>query len=506
MTALKRLLPLGMALVTIAFAAATGTEETSRTEEPLRLTMLLAIHESWPYQEDWPMWEWIEEEMNVEFDVQTSSWGAMVEAINLNVAAGSMPDLTYFTQLRDAKKFGQDGVLANILDYTDQMPNFSNWMGRYPGVVETFVAADGGLYMYPNEGFGEANRIIWMYRDDIFEQHGLSTPHTYDELYEVAKTLKGIYPESYPFTIWGGLIHMLLWTTPQFDTTSPYWYDGNGFYRDSAGVVQYGPATDNFKELLRHFNRFHEEDLMPPDWLTLSQPQYQNMVATDNTFITVDFLAMIGVLLPPLQQENPSFSMRFAPPPAGIPGSDRNIYFHILKQGLSVSSQSDHVPQIMQAYDWFYSEDARQLVSWGRDDALFVDGDDGSRIINPTYPDVSAVRAQTGWSTNGAYIWYDFNAWLVPSVPEMADAYQKAWDGGYAEEPRTPPRLTAEEQRDSVVTLEAILKHAEANIVKFITGDRSLSEWSAYVGELNDLGLDDMIALAERAYRRTDAQ
>jgi putative aldouronate transport system substrate-binding protein len=56
------------------------------------------------------------------------------------------------------------------------------------------------------------------------------------------------------------------------------------------------------------------------------------------------------------------------------------------------------------------------------------------------------------------------------------------------------------------VTLEAILKHAEANIVKFITGDRSLSEWSAYVGELNDLGLDDMIALAERAYSRADAQ
>ena len=57
-----------------------------------------------------------------------------------------------------------------------------------------------------------------------------------------------------------------------------------------------------------------------------------------------------------------------------------------------------------------------------------------------------------------------------------------------------------------MVTQEAILKHAEANIVKFITGDRSLSEWSAYVDELNDLGLDDMIALAERAYSRADAQ
>ena len=38
----------------------------------------------------------------------------------------------------------------------------------------------------------------WLYREDVFKMHNLKVPETFDELYDVCKKLKSIYPDSYP--------------------------------------------------------------------------------------------------------------------------------------------------------------------------------------------------------------------------------------------------------------------------------------------------------------------
>src|SRR5690606_24025725 len=106
-----------------------------------------------------------------------------------------LPDLMFMTSFTTANRYGQDGALVNILDYLDIMPNFSKWLEMYPEIKERYLAADGGMYMFPNQGFGETNRIIWLYRDDIFRKHNLQIPNTYDELYDVLKKLKELYPD-----------------------------------------------------------------------------------------------------------------------------------------------------------------------------------------------------------------------------------------------------------------------------------------------------------------------
>jgi putative aldouronate transport system substrate-binding protein len=476
-------------------------EQTKVKQTEKTFTMLLGSHGSWPYKEDWQMWNWIEDRIGAQLKVESPS-GSMGEAINLYIASGTLPDITYMGNLDDANIFGQQGVFANILDYLEYMPNLQSWLKKYPNIATSSLASDGGMYMLPNEGFGEANRITWMYRQDIFEKHGLTPPTTWDELYEVSKELKKLYPDSYPFTIWAGLNNMLKWAAPQFGTTSPYWY-GNGYYQGDSGKVHYGPVDDNFKLLLQYFHKFYKDGLMPPDWVTLDLAQYTNLVSTDRTFMTADYIAQIDYYTTTMRQANPDFTYAFMPPPAGVEGKNKNVHHHVLEQGLSISSKSDKIVDILRAYDWFYTEEARELVSWGDGDVLFVN-ENGEKKMNPNFLDVSAMRTGTGWATNGSYIWFDFNAWLVPSIQEVKDAYKQAWEGNYYEEYKTKPQLTEAERNSSAIKNGDILKHAEESMVKFILGDRSFDEWDQYVSELEKLGMNDMIELVTKAYERME--
>ncbi|MFD0710530.1 extracellular solute-binding protein [Paenibacillus sp. GCM10027626] len=73
-------------------------------------------------QEGLAHWEMYKEKTGVTLDVQLPS-GKLQETLNLVIAAGNMPELMYMTNHADANRFGQQGALANILDYIGLMPN-----------------------------------------------------------------------------------------------------------------------------------------------------------------------------------------------------------------------------------------------------------------------------------------------------------------------------------------------------------------------------------------------
>ena len=67
-------------------------------------------------------------------------------------------------------------------------------------------SADGKTYFPQNYGTDNRQGIrAWLYRKDIFEKHNLEVPETMDEVYEVAKELKKLYPDSYPLCMREGL-------------------------------------------------------------------------------------------------------------------------------------------------------------------------------------------------------------------------------------------------------------------------------------------------------------
>ncbi|MFC5404391.1 extracellular solute-binding protein [Cohnella soli] len=471
-----------------ATASATPAALTDKT-----FTMLTDSNPSWPFDKNWPVWKWIEEKTGAKFDVQLPS-GTLYDALNLTFASGDLPDLIFMPDRTQALKYGQQGALANILDYKDKMPNFQQWMDKYPEVTKSFLAADGKMYMLPTQGFGETNRVVWMYRKDIFDKNGLTPPTTYDELYTVLKKLKELYPDSYPLAFRNGMNAMTN-LTPNFETNPTY-------YKNDSGEVKFGPAEDNYKTMVGYLNKFYKEKLIPSDWLTLQTKQWQDLLSTSQAFITVDYIGRIDFFNAALRQENPDFTMAFMAPPAGLPGGkQQNPYTQVVENNLAISASSKNIDDIVKVFDFFYSEEGRTLLSWGKEGETYtVEG--GQKKLNSTFTDSSDFRKKTGLATNGTYTWIDYDAHLSLASKELKFAYEEARK--YDSKFNPKPSFTDKEYETISITGAAIDKYRDEQISKFILGSSSLNDWSKYIDELNKLGLPQVTELTKTALDRTE--
>ncbi|MNH91179.1 Lipoprotein LipO precursor [compost metagenome] len=468
---------------------------TSKTIEKKTFSMLVESNPSWPYNKDWPVWKWIEEKTGVTFNISVPS-GKLDEAVKLNVASGNMPDISMMLSLAEANKYGQQGALVNILDYKDEMPNFKKWMEKYPEITKGNIASDGKMYMFPNEGFGETNRMNWLYREDIFKKHGLAKPTNYDELYTVLKKLKELYPDSYPLSFrMGKVLHdsMTKILTPAFGTNELYVYD------DAAKQVKYGPVEDGYKSMVEYLSKFAKEKLIPPNWLTVDTKQWQDLMSTNKAFVTFDYIGRIDFFNQPLRKDNPEYTLAFMAPPAGPGGKQLNPYTQILQSGMTISSDSKQIKAIMKYIDFYYTEEARTLVSWGKEGETYT-VENGVKKIKPEYTDLTDLRKKTGLASHGTYNWIDFDAHLSLASTELKAAYEEArkYDSAYH-----PIAAFNDKEQEILSTVgEAINKHREENISKFITGDKSLDGWAKYVEEANKLGLPQIMDIYKTAYER----
>ncbi|MFS0725067.1 extracellular solute-binding protein [Paenibacillus sp. 1P07SE] len=470
-------------------------EQMPPSLEGSTFTMLVESNPSWPYDKEWPIWKWLNEATGASLNVTVPS-GKLDETVQLNVAAGSLTDITMLLSLSDANKFGQQGAFVNILDYADQMPNFTKWMEQYPDIVRANLAPDGNLYMLPNEGFGETNRMSWLYRQDVFAAHNLEVPATYDELYEVLKQLKELYPDSYPLSFrMGKTLNSQLTRImgPNFGTSDLYYYD------EGSGEVGYGPTEDGYRTMVEYLHKFTGEGLIPPNWLTVDTKQWQDLISANKAFVTFDYMGRIDFFNIPLRADNPDFNLAFMPPPAGPGGEQKNPFTAFLQSGMAVSSQSNQIDKVVRYLDYFYTEEGRTLASWGKEGETYVT-ENGEKKMTGAFADLTEFRKSTGLTTHGTYTWIDYDAHLALSSEEMKDAYEQAgqYDGPF----RPIPSFTEEEQDVLSTVGDAVDKHREESISKFIMGSRPLSEWDSYVAEAGDLGLEQVKDIYRAAYER----
>lgn len=411
----------------------------------------------------------------------------------LSIASGAMPDIMFVNSPKLANQYGSQGAFLNILDYIDKMPNFEKWMKQYPEETKSVLSADGKMYIFPNQGFGELNRVGWLYREDIFRKNGLSLPANWDEFHEVLKELKKIYPDSIPF-VWRDGLSRLTWMAPSFDTyTSVY-------YNFGAKEWRYGPIEDNFKKLVAYLHDFYEEGLISPDFLSMDAGTWVNTISTGTGFITPDSLARIGFFNEPNREIDPEYNLAFFPPPAGwVGGPQKNLNTMVLLGGNVIASTSTKKDAAIQFMDKFYSDEGRDLLTWGKEGVTYKT-ENGQRVFLPEYQGITNLSGKTGVLTDGNYTWVDSNVITQVSAEDVSKAIVEARQ--YDSEPQLAPAFNFFEQEVVNVSEAAITKAYQENIAKFILGTRDVSEWDEYVQEIKNLGLQDVLNSYTAAYNR----
>ncbi len=486
-----------------ASASVSNSESGPLFSEPVTLSMLTPSHASWPFQEDWYVVDLIKEYTNVDLKVTAVDTSGFSEKLNLTMASGELPDLMYLTDNTTVQQYAPQGAFINILDHLDKMPNFKAWYEENQQYAANYLSADGGLYQFPQQGVEETERRGWLYRADIFEELGLEMPTNKDEFYDVLVKLKEAYPDSYPlaFRSFAGTMAQMNMIAPSWGTYYLDITDNRYFgYDYDAQEWTFGPTSPEFKEMLEFYNKLYKEGLLLPNFLTIDTKGWQDVMANSDSFITIDYLSRIDFFNKAMRESNPEFTMAYMVPPAfNEDVGNQFAYSAKVLLGFVVSSQTKHLDEALAYIDWMYSDEGRELLTWGRPGDLYTEDAAGNRTWKE-FSTAAEMKQATGFEVFGFYQRYDFNGELSTFSPECRSATEEARKYDL---PQQPVLAFNDEEQSIVNTVGTNVKtFVDEQVSKFLLGERSFNEWDSYVAEVEALGLADLKAVHESSYAR----
>lgn len=462
------------------------TSEAPALPEPATIRLFTENNTGWPAKKEWGVWKWVKEETNITVD-QVLATGP--ESLALAVSSGDMPDvMSVFPQ--DVQKFGAQGAFLDLSEHMDKMPNVKAYLDSKPDVKERVTSPTGQIFSIINDGAGEGNQVVWFYREDIFQKHNLTEPKTWDELYTTAKKLKELYPDSYPFVFRHGL-GTLNYLGPTF-----------GFYpelhRDPQDPtkMKFGMQEPGAKTMVEYLNKFVDEGLTPPDWLTMDYKVWTQFLSTNKAFITLQFIGQIEIM----NNQLPEGNLKFMPPPIGagdkpyLPKGGAEVY------GLAVSSTTKNLDAALRYLDYIFSEKGRDIQSWGKEGETYtIEG--GKRKFTADYKETNDLRVISGIQTAGTYGWFDFEAWMTLVKEKEQFSYREAPKYRFPVSSDLPVLTTEEAEAVSPLN-DQIWKYWTAEVTKFIMGDRPIAEWDSFVKDLEKYEVEKIKSIYQQALDR----
>jgi putative aldouronate transport system substrate-binding protein len=183
------------------------------------------------------------------------------------------------------------------------------------------------------------------------------------------------------------------------------------------------------------------------------------------------------------------------------------------ENGLMISSKardSKNFVAMIQFIDWLWYSDAGQMFAkWGIQGTTYTGSvDDGTFKLEPTVgwaglnPNATKkLNADYGFS-NGVFAYGGSTKLLNSQFPPEELTFQQAMNARKAV-PLPPPAPLTPDEREQVTLWETGLKdYVNQQTLKFILGQRPLSEWDTYVTELKAKNLTQYMDLVNKAYQR----
>ena len=472
------------------------------------VNITIPSHASWPYEEDWKVWEYIMEEVGGTLNVNSipsSDFGTKFPLIM--AASDNLPDLINFQGKPSGfANYCSQGAFLAFDDYLEFMPDYVEFWENIPEdekwMQDVRKSFDGKIYYSPSHGLERSTNIRgWLYRKDIFEKHNLKTPETMTELYDVCKKLKELYPDSYPFAMRSGFSNLSVigssWK-PNFHVGVYYDFENEKWC--------YGAAEPVMCDIVEYYSKMVAEKLIPEDFFTMNAASWQELVSTNRGFIMPEYQVRIDFFNNIARKNNPEFTIAACLPPREENGTGLNMLnkYNFVPSGYAVCNTRDEgrIANAFRVLNWFYTDDATELVSWGKEGETFevvdgkkqfIMGEDASENVQTLY----------GFNTLGTHIRHAADSIDASISEEQASVTDFLLDNTYPElDPTMYLEFTTEQSAELADLNTSIETFVQENIQKFILGQKPMSEWDAFSAELSVLPINELLAIYEEAYNK----
>ena len=494
-----------------------GVGDQFTATEPLSFPILYSDHPNYPIQDDWMLWQEIEERANVTLEPTVVPMSDYEQKRSLLVGAGDAPLILPKTYPGQEAAFVSSGAILPVSDYIDLMPNFKDKVEKWglDANLDTLRQEDGKYYVLP--GLHEA---VWQdytiaVRTDIMEELGLEQPKDWDEFRDMLAAMKAAYPDVYPLsdrfsipTPTGNLLNLLGMTYG----TSAGWGYANQQWDEEAGEFVFPGTTDEYREMVEYLHGLVEDGLVDPESFTQDDDSAIQKLANGKSFaISTNAQTLVNDYRPALAATLPDAEISKIRLPAG-PAGDVVSGTSLLENGLMISSDAkddENFVAMMQFIDWlWYSDEGQEFAKWGVEGTTYTKDADGTRVLDPGIDFIglnpgAPKHLQKDFGFSGgvfAYggttdlLWSTFSDEEVAFQESMADKEVL---------PLQPPFPFDEIEREQATLLETPLKDTvQQGTLQFVLGQRDLSEWDAYVAEIEAKGSTQYIELVNSAHDR----
>jgi putative aldouronate transport system substrate-binding protein len=158
----------------------------NKVEAPLEVSIMVHFLTQQPAADDNPVKQLIEKATNTKLKIQWVSSNNYNDKLNVMLASGDLPDLTFISDpfAPVFRNMAGQGAFWEVGPYIKDYPNLVNGISKT--AWDLTKMADGKNYVIPRPRPSEADSFFVL-RKDWLDKVGMKVPTTTDELYQVMK-------------------------------------------------------------------------------------------------------------------------------------------------------------------------------------------------------------------------------------------------------------------------------------------------------------------------------
>lgn len=515
-------------------ASAVSTAEPASVEEPPQLNFPLTDTEEHlsmfyyypPFLTDYTddvaktsVFEQMKELTGVTIDFQACILFAVQENFSLMVASEDYTDLvygfgTYYTNGMDNAV--EDNIIYPLNDYLKDglMPNFQALLDSDDS-IKINAMTDSGYYpvapqILSSDYMPNAGMVI---RQDYLDDVEMDSPITYDDWHTVLTAFKNKLNLEAPLTIpyYGSIFGDYLGAG--FDVAT-YVQSSLNFYVVD-GEVKLGAIEDGYKQYLETMHQWYAEGLIWQDFMSATEqmnyPDSDRVISgkTGIWYCDIDTMAqykgmgddpdfrVVGVSDPVLQEGNVNHLRKY---------SDADANLVNLGNGVAITTHCANPELAAQWLDAHFSPQGILILNYGGIEGETFRYDEAGKpvltdlVVNN--PDMVFNHAISYYCAKNYAGYYEYNrlSSIHTDDQKQATAVWAKADSAYGYPVNA--YMTADETYQYSGTASDMVTLILENVVKFITGDRPISEYEDFRSELINMGTDDVIQIKQAAYDR----
>lgn len=468
------------------------------TDGPVTYTLYLKEHVYQPISTEAMKWKLLADATGVTLDVDIGVGTEAQTKLSAANASGKMYDITFLTH-SELQTF-KSSLFMDLTDIMEEKtPNYWKLTKDIEGIES--IKVDGkylgfGLHHvdYPDTPLQLAIRY------DTLAAHNLATPTTWDEWFETMKQLKKLYPDSTPFATRSGSFLLEYWTQAL----------GMNYlihYDDDAKKYVSGVMEEEFRTVLQFMIRTYNEGILDPNFDTSDSSSLEKKVLAGNVFFWMDNGVLASMYTEQLRKTNPYASINSMPLMTNSFGNKEGLaWTQLTNYGTQycLSAKAKYPDRLLEFMDWCYTEEALLINTYGEKDKTYKLDKDGKPYVPESVWKKYEKAAQPNYQwmsdlglgqlcfapfyDNLGVVWENYE--VDEEDAKYAHVYDKDLEAGHFTTKReTKPDIGAE----SLSRYDTINTYAKQQIIKFIKGTRSLTEFDSFLAEMKKLGVEELL-------------